>query len=369
MLPLSEAPIVSVVIPAFNAARFIGDAIDSVAASTYRAWQCIVVDDGSTDHTADVVEGHAARDRRVELIRKTNAGPLSCFSVAADRVHGDVVCFLDADDLFVPHKLASVVAGLRESPGAGFLVHRLAVCDSGLRMVGVTPTRRRLPEGDLSEQVLRTRRGVVGLGVSSAFCFRAEIYRALFPAGFTTRRYPDEYVRRSAPLITEVRALDRILGLRRLHGGNLTGAGRSFAETVRRARHDYARLADALTAFAERHGHGDRLAPDGADLDLLYLDWIAARLDGDRGSQAAWQRLVGSPGYSSQPRPMRAWWWLAHRVPRPAFPPFMAALSRSDRLRVLANFAASITRPPRAECLPRRAPLRAVVRMAAGWST
>lgn len=366
LAPLAELPLVSVVIPAYQAQDYVGHAIDSVRASTYSQWQCVVIDDGSTDNTAERISRHAAGDPRVTVVRKANAGPLSCLNAAAAIVQGQVVCLLDADDLMMPNKLATIVNALRAHPRAGLAVHRLAVCDRNLRMLGLSPVRRSLPHGDRTETVLRSRRGVPGLGVSSGFSLRSEVYRALFPAGFTTRRFPDEYIRRCAPLVTDLCAVDLVLGIRRIHGQNLTGGQRSYEDEVHRSREDHSQLATALSAFATRHGFGGDLAPDAEDVDLLLLDWIIARLSGDGEPQEAWRRLTHARGYGTLPLPFRSYWRLAHRAPRPLFRWLMSSASRSDRVRLLANYLAIGRRTRSLESLPRRVSLPTVVQFALG---
>ena len=366
--PLADLPLVSVVVPAYNAGPYLGEALESLAASTYGAWHCVVVDDGSTDDTYTVAAAHAAGDPRVEVVSKANGGPLSCLNTAAPLVRGDVVCLLDADDVVMPTKFAEVVGALRAHPEAGFLVHRLAVADRSLRLVGISPTRRSLPQGDLSETVLRSRHGVPGLGVTSGFCLRAEVFERLFPAGFTTRRFPDEYIRTCAPLVTDICALDEVLGIRRLHGENLTGARPAGDEVaiVRGAARDYAQLSAALTSFAARHGYGDRLVPEAEDVDLLYLSWHAARLAGDPGWRLAWRRLTGARGYVVLPRAVRLYWRLACHAPLPLFRWMMAAATPSDRLRVLVNYLAMVRRPDPGGALRNRAPLGVALRLALG---
>lgn len=366
LAPLSERPLVSIVIPAYQAQDYIIDAIESVQASTYSRWQCVVVDDGSTDDTYRLVAEQSAADPRITVVHKDNAGPLSCLNAAAPIVEGSVVFLLDADDLLLPTKIETVVDRLQADANAGFAVHRLAVCDRDLRMVGISPVQRALPHGDHSEAVLRSRRGVPGLGVSSAFCLRSEVFAALFPAGFTTRRFPDEYVRRCAPLVADLCAVDVVLGIRRIHDENLTGGRVSFEDEVRRSKDDHSRLADALSDFAARYGYADRLAPRSEDVDLLLLEWLTARLSGRNDWRVAWRRLTRARGYAVLPWSFRLYWRLACHTPRPVFRSLMATASRSDRLRLLVNYVASRRRDRTLDHLPDRVSLRTVVRLAAG---
>jgi glycosyltransferase involved in cell wall biosynthesis len=98
----SHTPLVSVVIPAYNCARFIGDALDSVVDQNYPALEVLVVDDGSTDETCDVVARYGSA---VTLIKQRNAGAAVARNEGMRRARGKYVALLDADDLWLPGKL------------------------------------------------------------------------------------------------------------------------------------------------------------------------------------------------------------------------------------------------------------------------
>lgn len=99
-------PRVSVVIPAFNAERYLREAVESVLAQTYRDFEVLVVDDGSTDGTAALA---ASFGPPVRCIRQANAGPSAARNRAIRECAGELVAFLDADDLWLPEKLAEQV--------------------------------------------------------------------------------------------------------------------------------------------------------------------------------------------------------------------------------------------------------------------
>jgi GT2 family glycosyltransferase len=98
----STPPVVSVVMPAFNAARYVDHAIDSVRGQTVGSLELLVVDDGSTDDTTGVVERHAAVDRRIRVFRQTNSGPGPARNVAFRAARGRFLAFLDSDDAWAP---------------------------------------------------------------------------------------------------------------------------------------------------------------------------------------------------------------------------------------------------------------------------
>lgn len=109
---LGMAPLVSVIIPAFNAARFLAEAIDSVLAQDYPALDIIVVDDGSTDATRAIIDGYG---ERVRAISQPNGGCGAARNAGLRAARGQYVAFLDADDVWWPHKIRHQIDALKES--------------------------------------------------------------------------------------------------------------------------------------------------------------------------------------------------------------------------------------------------------------
>jgi glycosyltransferase involved in cell wall biosynthesis len=95
---------ISVVIPCYNGARYLGEALRSVADQTHSPLEIIVIDDGSTDHSASVAESSGLR---VRVIRQENRGQAAARNRGIDEARGDWIAFLDADDLWMPSKLQS----------------------------------------------------------------------------------------------------------------------------------------------------------------------------------------------------------------------------------------------------------------------
>lgn len=100
-------PDVSIIIPAYNTSRWIESTLASVQAQTHRAWECIVVNDGSTDDTEQKVRAFAVSDDRFVLVNQHNAGVSAARNRGLKEVRGRFVLFLDGDDLLLPHKLES----------------------------------------------------------------------------------------------------------------------------------------------------------------------------------------------------------------------------------------------------------------------
>lgn len=117
---MNERPLVSVVIPAFNAQAFIAEAIESVLAQDHGPVGVVVVDDGSTDGTAEVASRYP-----VEVVSQENAGQAAARNTGVATTQGPFVSFLDADDMWMPSKLSTEVAHLLTHPDLDYVLVRM----------------------------------------------------------------------------------------------------------------------------------------------------------------------------------------------------------------------------------------------------
>lgn len=118
------SPSISVVIPAYNAAATLPRALESILAQRRPAHEIVVIDDGSADATAEVVEGFARRGGGPALryFRQANAGPSAARNRGVELASGDWIAFLDADDWYYPERLAQHASMIAADPGLDFLV-------------------------------------------------------------------------------------------------------------------------------------------------------------------------------------------------------------------------------------------------------
>ena len=108
--PEADMPLVSVIVPAYNAEVFLEETLLSAVRQTYEPLEIIVVDDGSTDRTVEIVRGIMARDRRVKLVQQANAGVAAARNLGLREARGSLIAPLDADDLWKPTKIERQVA-------------------------------------------------------------------------------------------------------------------------------------------------------------------------------------------------------------------------------------------------------------------
>lgn len=127
-----EPPSISAIIPVHNGVAYIAEALASIQAQEHPVSQIIVVDDGSTDGSADIARAVAPE---AVLIRQAKAGPASARNAGAERANGELLAFLDHDDLWPPDRTGALLQGLAAVPDAGFVYGRVRF----LEMPGVLP--------------------------------------------------------------------------------------------------------------------------------------------------------------------------------------------------------------------------------------
>src|SRR5205085_1848539 len=127
----NDAPAVSIIIPAFNAASYIGAALDSVFAQTFSDYETIIVNDGSPD-TDDLERVLEPYRERVVYLKQENSGPGGARNIGILKARGRYVAFLDADDVWLPNYLFQQMRALRENPSLDLIY-------SDALMVGASP--------------------------------------------------------------------------------------------------------------------------------------------------------------------------------------------------------------------------------------
>jgi len=127
-----NTPEISVVMPAYNAALYITEAIHSVLNQSFTYWELLVIDDGSTDNTAEIVKPFLA-DPRITLISQTNKGVSAARNVGINTAKGKYVAFLDADDAFLPENLKTKYIAINAEPEIGYVYSDIMLCNANLK--------------------------------------------------------------------------------------------------------------------------------------------------------------------------------------------------------------------------------------------
>jgi glycosyltransferase involved in cell wall biosynthesis len=186
-------PRVSVIIPAYNAARHIQRAVDSVLQQTFKDFELLVVDDGSSDDTLAVLAGYG---EALRAFPQANSGPAAARNNGLRRARGEYVAFLDADDYWRPEKLERQVSVLDERPAVGFCSTATDVVNTADEIVGDWPCR---PEAGPFPDILFMQGAVIS-GSTSGVLGRRQLINGL--GGFDERlrgfEDPDLWIRLAA---------------------------------------------------------------------------------------------------------------------------------------------------------------------------
>lgn len=210
---MNNATLVSAIIPAYNAAAFLAEAVGSVRAQTHRAIEIIVVNDGSTDNTREVVQGLGDG---IVYVEQPNSGPAAARNTGIRRARGEFIAFLDADDLWQPTKVEKQLAAFAAHPGAA-LVYTQMVNFSLERGREPRPFPAEVSSGRIFERLL-----VENLILLSGAMIRADVLREVggFDEGLITAEDTNLWLKIARR--HEIRGLDEVLVLRRKHGDNIS---------------------------------------------------------------------------------------------------------------------------------------------------
>lgn len=144
-------PLVSVIIPMYNAEKFIGECIDSARRQEYRNWEMFVVDNCSTDKSRDIVLEYAKNDFRIKLISlESNSGsPARPRNIGIKNANGKYVALLDADDLWLERKLSKQVAFLEQHEDTFLLYSRYQIWKNGKIINKIAPAMKKMKSGKI----------------------------------------------------------------------------------------------------------------------------------------------------------------------------------------------------------------------------
>jgi glycosyltransferase involved in cell wall biosynthesis len=303
----------TVIIPNYNYAEFVGQAIDSALAIDWPAVQVIVVDDGSTDASREVIARYAGR---IETVLQTNAGQYMAYNAGYRLARGDVVVFLDSDDLLDRSVMREIAAIWR--PGLSKVQFRLQVVDGAARPLGSTfPQFHGVPQPDeLRRWAAATTTYPTPPGSGNAYS-RTYLDQIL-PLDQACGRPGDSCCVAAAPFLGDVATIDAPLGKYRVHGRNDGAASRLDAKQF----HLHVVRARQRSLYVQHIARrvGIEIPDSALDLSLHYLPYRLASLrlspathpiEGDRASAVFRDVLRALPkpqGLSPKARLMIGLW-------------------------------------------------------------
>lgn len=349
-----ESPIVSILINNYNYGRFLREAIDSALGQTYPRTEVIVVDDGSTDDSKEII---ASYGERVVSVLKGNGGQASAFNAGFVASQGKIVIFLDADDILLSDTVEKVVRTWRS--GLARTQYRLEVINATGRSQGTLVPSGTMSSGDLRNLVLSR---LVQVGPpTSGNAFARDVLEQLLPMPEKEWRISaDGYLLTLSPFFGEVASLHETLGFYRVHESNNYAMGELDLRKLRRIIEHDVQKQELLFEFG-------KLRDIKVDKDLaLRVPWhVKARIASARLDPAQHPfpqdglyvlaahgiaACVRSRDIPLWKKPLLSMWFvLVSLLPRQVIEPVIAlGLMPQRRLRLLLRFVIARTRGARA---------------------
>jgi glycosyltransferase involved in cell wall biosynthesis len=237
-MPRVDGPLVSVVIPAYNAAAFLGEAIESALSQTHSPLEVIVVDDGSTDATAEIAVGYEG----VRLLRRPHCGQAAARNSGVEAAQGEVLAFHDADDVMLPDRIRVQLEQLHANPPVDLVL-------GGQDLIveeGAAPPAWH-PASEFSFRAAQRQAGAGGRGNvhTMTLLVRREVFGLVGPFDENLRHGEDlDWLLRAREAGLAVSVLQRPLIRRRVHQRSLTqdeeaerrGLAEVFHARIRRKR-------------------------------------------------------------------------------------------------------------------------------------
>ena len=222
-------PLVSILVNNYNYGRFLREAVDSALGQEYPHAEVIVVDDGSTDESREIIAGYGGR---ITPVLKENGGQASALNAGFAASRGEIVCFLDSDDVFLPGKVAEVVAVFECHEDVGCCFHPYSLVDNDGDTLRTGTLLEANDEGLSCEWDLRLHieRGKLPKGDELGFaapgllgmCFKRSLLRRILPMPEAASvSISDNYIRFMSCALSKGFFLNRVLALQRIHGKNI----------------------------------------------------------------------------------------------------------------------------------------------------
>ena len=313
-------PTVTVVIDTYNHERFIEEAVVSVLEQDFprSETEVIVVDDGSTDRTPEIVRKF---EPRVRLLQKENGGQASAFNAGIPEARGEFTAFLDGDDWWMRNKLTRALETFAAEPELGFVGHGdILVYPDGSRMLHVLREPCRFRANSLEgARLFRVRGSFLG---TCRMTVRTEILRRILPVPQALTIQADEYLYTLAAALCDVRILPEPLFYYRIHDSNAFQMANSDPQRLRRKQVVLAELARTL---------GKELLSRGVDPEAMKAIAEIRQADADQ------LRLILDGG----------WPWETVKTEQKIFEVLHPDASLSQRLFKIMTLLPAATLPPR----------------------
>jgi len=263
-----NTPQVSVLLSCYNGSQWIRESIQSVLDQTYRDFEFIIVDDGSTDDSLDIINDFAKRDRRIRVIEKNNTGLADSLNVGLENARSAWIARIDADDICEPNRLKKQIDIVNRYPGLVFLGSAISLIDDKGDNVGVYkyPTRH--------NSLLNNLRSLGRFPAHSSAFIRANVMRSVggYRVRFERSQDWDLWLRLSEK--GRLMSLSEPLVRVRKHSQQISHKELGKSQVI------YSRIA-TISYWLRRWGYSDPIEYREGEYERFY-NWVASRLSGEQ---------------------------------------------------------------------------------------
>ncbi len=218
---IPDNPLVSILINNYNYGCFLSEAIDSALAQNYQHCEVIVVDDGSTDNSREIIARYG--DKIIPVL-KENGGQASAFNAGFAASRGSIICFLDSDDIFMPEKATEIVKAFTSHPECGWFFHplhytntpnQLSVESNDSASIKTYDLRSHFQSGKIKGKLPSI------IPATSGLCFTRSFLELILPMPEVGRiSTNDNYLKYTALALCKGLTLNRKVGILRIHDNN-----------------------------------------------------------------------------------------------------------------------------------------------------
>lgn len=213
---MKDNPLISVIINNYNYGRFLREAINSALNQTYSHSEVIVVDDGSTDDSGEIIVSYG--DKIIPVL-KENGGQASAFNAGFAASRGDIICFLDADDTFIAEKVAVVVDVFRCYQDIGWCFHSLRLLDNNTNKSIKLRHKKVTSECDFRLHMKTNTLPQIPTA-TSGLCFTRSLLQLILPMPEAIKITSDDYLKYAASALIKGFYLNKELAIQKIHGDN-----------------------------------------------------------------------------------------------------------------------------------------------------
>lgn len=338
--PLPENPLVSILIPNYNYVKYIGEALDSVLCQTYPHFEAIVCDDGSKDNSCEVINSYVIKDSRIKLVSQENGGVAKALNAAYKESRGDIVCILDADDIWLNNKLEKILELFQENSNYGFIIHNVIQIDGQGQALKSKPMLRNVANGWMGDFALENGGFVYNIPPASALSLRREVADNIFPLNPEFVRNADSLIFRCAPFITVIGSVSEPLSKFRLHGANTTSFTNLTADFLKKEQNTLERIHQEQKVFL-RKKYGEKIALKLTDLKysaaVCHDRYLLARLQptNNQERREIYQLLMNNPNFANWPLAQKILFKWGEYLPDKIFKVFFDLIYGSSKLKQL----------------------------------